>query len=124
MQMIKETLFKQTWWVSLAVVLAGLQAIFAIGLGADSEATATARIVIFSIWAAGAASTILGTQQRLRHRRNGDVLITLGVVPSVVTGIIAFWFPPMWLVTGAGLVVIVKAIGDAVGAPSNAVTVQ
>ena len=112
--MIKETLFKQTWWVSLAVVLAGLQAVFAIGIGADSEASNTERIVIFSIWASGAVLTILGARLRPQNQRSGDALIALGVVPAVVTGIIAFWFPPLWLTTAAGLVVIWSSIRDAV----------
>ena len=119
--MIKETLFKQAWWVSLAVVLAGLQIVFAIGIGADSEAGATERLVFFSLWSVGAALAVLGIQQRPRHRRRGDVLIALGVIPAVATGIIAYWFPPMWLTTAAGLVVIWSAIRDTV-APVEAAT--
>ena len=118
--MIKETLFKQTWWVSLAVVLAGLQIVLAIGIGLDSEATAIERVVFFSVWGAGAALVVLGTQQRPGHRRRGDALIALGVVPAVLTGIIAFWFPPLWLSTAAGLLVIWSSIRDAmnpVGVP-------
>ena len=112
--MVKETLFKQTWWVSLAVVLATLQMVFAVGIGLDSEATGAERVVIFSVWGAGAVLAVLGTQQRLRRRRKGDALIALGVVPAVATGILAYWFPPMWVVTAGGLLVVWSAIRDAV----------
>ena len=114
MRMVKDTLFRQAWWVSLAVVLAGFQTVFAIGIGLDSEATGAERVVFFSVWGAGAALAVFGIQQRLRHRRRGDALIALGVVPAVATGIVAFWFPPMWLVTAGGLLVIWSSIRDAV----------
>ena len=110
--MIKETLFKQTWWVSLAVVLAGLQTVFAVGIGADSEATATERIVVFALWGGGAVLAIFGARLRIQNQRRGDTLIAVGVIPAVATGIIAFWLPPMWLITAAGLAVIVSAGRD------------
>lgn len=121
MEMIKEALFKQTWWVSLAVVLAVLQAVVGIGIGLDSEATGLERFVFLAVWGVGAAFILLGAQRRIRNRGQGDALLVVGVLPSVAIGIIAFWFPPMWLVTGAGLVVMVKAIGDALNPASVAV---
>lgn len=111
--MMKETLFKQTRWVSLAVVLAGLQIVFAVGIGADSEASVTERLVIVSVWGGSAALALLGALQRPRHRRMGDALIALGVVPAVIGGIIFFWFPPLWLTTVAGIVVIWASFRDA-----------
>ena len=84
--MVKDTLFRQAWWVSLAVVLAGFQTVFAIGIGLDSEATGAERVVFFSVWGAGAALAVFGIQQRLRHRRRGYALIALGVVPAHVAG--------------------------------------
>ncbi len=114
--MIKETLFKQTWWVSLAVVLAGLQVVFAIGIGADSEASNTERVVFFIGFGGGAVLTILGARLRRHNQRAGDALIAIGVIPSVLIGIIAFWFPPMWLVTVAGLAVMGSSIRDAAAA--------
>ncbi len=119
--MVKETLLKQAWWVSLAFVLAGLQAIFAVGIGLDSEASATERIVVFSVWVGGAVLAILGARLRLRNPRGGDALLALGVVPAVITGIIAFWFPPMWLTTAAGLAVFVSATHDAITGPAREV---
>ncbi len=98
----------------MAVVLAALQAVFGIGIGADSEASNTERIVIFSVWAGGAVLTILGARLRRQNQRSGDALIALGAVPAVITGIIAYWFPPMWLVAAAGLAVIWSSIRDAV----------
>ena len=120
--MIKETLFKQTWWVSLAVVLAVLQIVFAVGIALDQEASATERLVIFSVWGGSAALAFIGVQQRPRNRRIGDVLIALGVVPAVVSGIIFFWFPPLWLTTAAGLVVMVASIRDAISPAGGATT--
>jgi peptidoglycan/LPS O-acetylase OafA/YrhL len=111
--MIKETLFKQTWWVSLAVVLAVLQIVFAVANGGDQDASATERLVFFFALGGSAALAFIGVQQRPRNRRIGDALIALGVVPAVVSGIIFFWFPPMWLTTAAGLVVMVFSIRDA-----------
>ncbi len=120
--MIKKTLFNQTWWVSLAAVLAGLQIVFAIGIGLDSEASATERIVIFSVWGGSAALALIGAWQRPRHRRRGDALIALGALPAVLGGIIFFWFPPLWLTTAAGLVVMWSSIGDAVAPVDEAVS--
>jgi hypothetical protein len=120
--MIKETLFKQTWWVSLAVVLAVLQIVFAVANAGDPDASVTEKLVIFSVWGGSAALAFIGVQQRPRNRRIGDALIALGVLPAVVTGIIFFWFPPLWLTTAAGLVVMVFSIRDAmspVGAATN-----
>lgn len=119
--MIKETLFKQTWWVSLAVVLAGLQIVFAIGIGMDSEASVAERTVIFFVSGGSAALALFGARQRPRHRRRGDVLIALGVVPAVISGIIFFWFPPMWLTTAAGVAAMSSSIRDAV-APAGVAT--
>ncbi len=122
--MIKETLFRQTWWVSWAVVLAGLQILFAVvvGMTTYSEASGMERLVIISVWGGGAALAILGAQQRPRHRRRGDALIALGVVPAVVIGIIAWWFLPMWLTTAAGLLVIWWSIRDAVAPVDEAIS--
>lgn len=108
-----ERMFRQAWWVRVAVVLAMLQVVFAVGIGADSEASSGDRIVIFSVWLGGAAVAIAGAMQRPQNQRRGDVLIALGVVPSVITGIIAYWFPPMWLIAAAGLFVIWSAVRDA-----------
>ncbi len=120
--MIKETLFRQIWWVSLAVVLAVLQIVFAVGIGLDQEASATERFVIFTVWGGSAALAFVGVQQRPRNRRIGDALIALGVVPAVVGGIIFFWFPPLWLTTAAGLVVMVSSIRDAMNPVGAAAT--
>ncbi len=108
-----ERLFKQTRWVSLAVVLAGLQILFAVGIGADSDSSATESLVFFSVLGGSAALAIFGVQQRPRHRRRGDALIALGMVPSVIAGIVFFWFPPLWLITVAGLWVTWSSIRDA-----------
>ncbi len=110
---MKETLFKQTWWVSLAVVLAALQVVFAVGAGTDSDETAIGRGIFFALWTAGSVLVLLGTRFRVENRRRGNALISLGVLPAVATGIIAFWFPPMWLATAAGLAVIAFAVRDA-----------
>jgi hypothetical protein len=112
--MVKDTLFKQAWWVSAAVVLAALQIVLAIGIGLDADVTGAERGFFFSVWGAGAALAVLGAQQRLTHRRRGDTLIAVGVVPSVAAGIIAFWFPPMWLITAGGLSVVWSSVRDAV----------
>jgi hypothetical protein len=44
------------------------------------------------------------------------------VVPAVVGGIIFFWFPPLWLTTAAGLVVMVSSIRDAMSPVGAATT--
>ena len=120
--MIKETLFKQAWWVSLAVVLAVLQIVFAVATAGDPDASATERLVSFSVLGGSAALAFIGVQQRPRNRRIGDVFIALGVVPAVLGGIIFFWFPPLWLTTAAGLVVMVFSISDAISPAGGATT--
>ena len=61
--MIKKTLFKQAWWVSLAVVLAVLQIVFAVANAGDQDASATERLVIFSVWGGSAALAFIGSNK-------------------------------------------------------------
>jgi len=117
------TLFKQGWWVSLTVALAGLQIVFAVGIGLDSEATAAERLFILVVWGGSAILALIGVAHKPSSRRVGDVLIGLGVIPAVIGGIIFFWFPPLWLITAAGLVVVTFAVRDAMS-PVSAVTTQ
>ncbi len=105
-------MFRQTWWVSLAVVLAGLQGLMAAGSGFDSETSLTVGAIVITVLMALSALTFIGISQRRQHRRRGNALIAVGIVPSALAGIVIFWFPPMWLMTVAGLAVIVRAMRD------------
>lgn len=107
-------MFRQTWWVSLAVVLAGLQVLMAAGFGFDSETSLTVgvRAIAITVLMALSALTFIGISQRRQHRRRGNALIAVGIVPSALAGIVMFWFPPMWLMTVAGIAVIVRAMRD------------
>ena len=107
-------MFKQTWWVSLAVVLAGLQVLMAAGFGFDSETSLTVgvRAIVITVLMALSALTFIGISQRRQHRRRGNALIAVSRVPSALAGIVMFWFPPMWLMTVAGIAVTVWAIRD------------
>lgn len=113
-------MFKQTWWVSVAVVLAGLQTFFAIAFGVDPDAGVTAQATMFIGLAAFTTLAVIGIRQRREQRRRGDTLIAVGLIPSAIAGIAFFWFPPMWLMTVAAIAVIVAAIRDAT-APAGVV---
>jgi hypothetical protein len=106
-------MFKQTWWVTLAVLLAGFEAFMAVGFGLDSELTVAARVGMFLLPMAFAVTAIIGARLRPRQRQRGDALIAIGLVPSALVGVVFFWFPPMWLVTVAGVAVMVATIRDA-----------
>jgi hypothetical protein len=106
-------MFKQTWWVTLAVLLAGFEAFMAVGFGLDSESNVAARVGWFLVPMAFAAVTVIGARQRPRQRQRGDTLIAIGVIPSALVGVVFFWFPPLWLVTVAGVAVMVAATRDA-----------
>lgn len=105
-------MFKQTWWVTLAVLLAGFEVFLAVGFGLDSELAVVARIGWFLVPMAFAVTTVIGARLRPRQRPRGDALIAIGLVPSALVGVVFFWFPPLWLVTVAGIAVMMAAIHD------------
>jgi hypothetical protein len=88
-RIVATTLFRQTWWVSVAVVLALLQIVFAVGIALDSEATTTDRLVIGLVWGASAGIALTGAARRPHSRRMGDALIGLGVLPTAMGGVIS-----------------------------------
>lgn len=105
-------MFRQTWWVTLAVLLAGFEAFMAVGFGLDSDSNVATRVGMSLVLLAFAAVTVIGARQRLRQRQRGDTLIAIGVIPSAFVGVVFFWFPPMWLVTVAGVAVMLAAGRD------------
>lgn len=105
-------MFKQAWWVTLAVVLAGVETFLALGFGIDPEGAVAGRVGMFLVLMAFAGATAVGARLRPRQRQRGDALIAIGVLPSALVGVVFFWFPPMWLVTVAGVIVMVAAIRD------------
>ena len=118
--MLKETLFGQIWWVSVAAVLAGIEFVFAFAVAFEPNVDILQRVITSSSWAASGGIALLGVLGRPRHRRRGDALIAVGVVPAVLAGIVFFWFPPLWLTTVTGTVVLWSSISDAWGRPQEA----
>ena len=105
-------MFKQTWWVTLAVLLAGFEAFMAVGFGLDSELNLAARVGWSLVPLAFAAVTVIGARPRPRQRQRGDTLIAIGVISSLGGDYSHFRSPPMWLVTVVGVAVMVAAIRD------------
>lgn len=105
-------MLRETWWVSLAALLASLQGLFAVSVGGAFEVDGKTRATLLIAVAACAGLTLIGIMLRPRQRRLGDALIVVGVVPSALAGIAIYWFPPMWFIAVAGLAVINLATRD------------
>jgi hypothetical protein len=104
--------FKKNWWMWLAGLLGVLQLVGVAGFGLDSDSSTTEKIVGAIIMGGSAAMVFIGLRQIERNGRLGGLLVGIGVIPSAIAGVVVFWFPPMWLVSAAGIAVMVKAFQE------------
>ena len=113
--------FASIWWVVAAAVMAGLQAIFAIGnLIEDDGGPLYGQVVLLAVAIGGTILVGVGLAYRMRNRRVGSTLVAIGVLPSVL-GILLFWFPPAVLYGLLAIAVVWFASRDAAAARRKAI---
>jgi len=105
--------FKKNWWMWLAGLLGTWQLVMAVGLTIDPDSKGGDRILGLAFGAV-AIAIFIGLRLIAQRPSLGGGLIAVGAIPSAATGVIFFWFPPMWLVTVAAVVVIVHAAEEVV----------
>ena len=113
--------FKQNWWKWAIGVFAGFQTVFAVeavvGLAAgwqEPKVHATdVHLIDALIPITGAVVLIVGLKLLSSQPRIAAVLLTVGLLPVALVGVIFFWFPPMWLVSVIGIYLIVRVYMEA-----------
>ena len=108
--------FKQNWWKWAVGVFAAFQAMFAVeaivGIAAGWQEPAVHLIdAITPI--IGLASLIVGLRIFDSQPRAAAALLTVGLLPVALAGVIFYWFPPMWAVSLIGIYLIVKVFMEA-----------
>ena len=117
---------KRTWWLVLAALVAGLELVVAVGIWIDKlirdtvlingtevelpgEALlAWGDIALTGLLALAAAAITVGILVRASQPDRSRGLIVAGLVPAALIGVVFFWFPPFWIVSGAAIAVIVR----------------
>lgn len=106
--------FKSNWWMWLAGLVGTVTLVLGIaGLG-DPDRNVGQFVIAVAILLAGIA-VLIGLRRFEDHPSSSANLIMLGSIPAFFSGIVFFWFPPMWLLTAAAIAVMVKAYGVASG---------
>jgi hypothetical protein len=113
--------FKQNWWKWAIGVVAGFQTVFAVeavvGLAAGWQEPQVhptdVHLIDALIPITGAVVLIVGLKLLSSQPRIAAVLLTVGLLPVALVGVIFFWFPPMWLVSVIGIYLIVKVYMEA-----------
>ena len=108
--------FKQSWWKWAIGVLAAFQAVFAIeaviGVVAGWQSPEV-HLIDALIPITGVAVLLVGLRLLRSRPRVAAALLTIGLLPVALAGVIFFWFPPMWAVSVLGIYLIVKVIMEA-----------
>jgi hypothetical protein len=113
--------FKQNWWKWAIGVFAAFQTVFAVeavvGLIAGWQEPAIhlldAHLLDALIPITGAVVLIVGLKLLTNQPRLAAILLTIGLLPVALVGVVFFWFPPMWLVSLLGIYLIVKVYMEA-----------
>ena len=107
------TFLKENWWLIVAALIAGFEIFFAVGIqvdrsGLDDPGPLDGDILL-SLATAGAALAILaGILLRSSQPRRSSMLMTIGLAPAALAGIVFFWFPPFWGLTALAVTLMVK----------------
>lgn len=124
---------KRNWWLGVAALIAGLQLVLSVGIWVDKLIGETTNIngvvvelpaeplldwgaiLLTGVFALAAAAIIAGLYLRSQRPDRSRWLIMIGVIPSVLIGVVFFWFPPFWIVSGAAIAVIARISTQGIG---------
>jgi len=117
---------KRNWWLILAALIAGVELVFAAGIWIDKliKDTVTVNgtevalpgkavlvwgdIALTGLLALAAAAITVGLSLRTSQPDRSRWLLLVGLLPAAVIGVVFFWFPPFWIVSGAAIAVIAR----------------
>ena len=117
---------KRNWWLAVAVAIAGLELVIAVGIwvdklikdtvlvnGTEVELPGEALLVwgdiaLTAVLALAAIAIIAGLYRRTSEPDRSRWLMATGLVPAALIGVVFFWFPPFWIVSGAAIAVIAR----------------
>jgi hypothetical protein len=117
---------KRNWWLILAALIAGVELVFAAGIWIDKLIKDTVNvngtevalpgkallvwgdIALTGLLALAAAAIIVGLSLRTSQPDRSRWLLLVGLLPAAVIGVVFFWFPPFWIVSGAAIAVIAR----------------
>jgi len=126
---------KKDWWLGVAALIAGIELVIAVGIWVDKLVADTTTIngvvtdlpgkallvwgdiLLTAVAVVAAAAILTGIYLRTRQPDRSRWLIVAGLIPAVLVGVVFFWFPPFWIVSGAAIAVIVRAGRGATNEP-------
>jgi hypothetical protein len=120
-----ETVRRQ-WWLVVAALIAVMELVVSAGIWIDKLTAETVLlngtevelpgeallvwgdIALTGLLALAAAAIIAGLSARDSQPDRSRWLIMAGLVPAALLGVVFFWFPPFWIVSGAAIAVIAR----------------
>ncbi len=128
---------QRTWWTLGAGLIAVLELVFSAGIWIErltedrtrdlgNGVTLTVPSELGPVWGAilvtgavalAASAIFAGLYLRRRRPEPARALIVVGLVPSVLSGVVFFWFPPMWLISAVAIAVVVGVSRSDMRAP-------
>lgn len=112
--------FKQQWWKWAIGLIAVLESVFVVeataalifGPGREDRSTLDAAVTL-GIAAVAVAALIVGLRVLASRPRAAAWLLLIGLLPAIASGVMFFWFPPMYLVSAIAIYLAVRAFMEA-----------
>ena len=117
---------KRQWWLIVAALIAGLELVVSAGIwidkltkdtvllnGTEVELPGEALLVwgdiaLTGLLALAGVAIIVGIFVRPSRPDRSRWLMVVGLAPAALIGVVFFWFPPFWIVSGAAIAVIAR----------------
>jgi len=124
---------KRNWWLILATLNAGVELVFAAGIWVDklikdsvnvngTEVALPGKallvwgdIALTGLLVLAATAIVAGLSLRTSQPDRSRWLMVVGLVPAALIGMVFFWFPPFWIVSGAAIAVIARISTQGIG---------
>lgn len=107
------TFLKENWWLIAVALIAGFEIFFAVGIqldrgNLDDPGPLYGDILLSMATFAAALAILAGIRLRSSDPRRASRLMTIGLVPAALSGVVFIWFPPFWGLTALAIALIVK----------------
>ena len=112
--------FKQQWWRWAIGLIAVLESVFVVeaaaalifGPGRENRSTLDA-VVTLGVAVTAVTALIAGLRLMRSRPRLAARLLVVGLLPAIASGVMFFWFPPMYLVSAIAIYLAVRAFMEA-----------
>ena len=112
--------FKQQWWKWAIGLIALLESVFVVeasaalifGPGREDRSTVDA-VVTLAVASMALAALVVGLRMMRSVPRAAAWLLLIGLLPAIASGLMFFWFPPMYLVSAIAIYLAVRAFMEA-----------